>query len=97
VEVIGAGCFYACRPLRSVGSESGSQLRRFERDAFADTSLTEVELPNSISSLNGCAFDRESRKCISFHPCPTNFQFRDEMLEDASGHVLVLYFDSAVS
>jgi hypothetical protein len=42
-------------------------------------------------------FDLKCLKSISFHPGPTNFRVRDEMVEDASGRVLVLYFGSAVS
>jgi hypothetical protein len=72
-------------------------LQRIEANAFISTCLTEVELPNSVRSISGSAFDRELLKSISIHSCPTNFSFRDGMLEEACGRVLVFYFGSAVS
>jgi hypothetical protein len=97
VEVIGRSCFSDCNFLKSLAFESGSQLRRIERDAFTDTVLTDVELPNSIRSISGRAFDHDLLEWISIHSCPTNFRFRDGMLEEASGRVLVIFFGSAVS
>jgi hypothetical protein len=97
VEVIGVSCFCYCDSLKSLAFESGSQLRRIERYAFAGTALTEVELPNSVRVITAGAFDPELLKWISIHSCPTSFRFRDGMLEEACGRVLVAYFGSAVS
>jgi hypothetical protein len=95
--VIGPYCFYNCRSLKSVGFESESHLQRIEAYAFFDTPLTEVELPDSVRFISGRAFGGELLKWISIHSCPTNFRFRDGMLEEASGRVLVRYCGSSVS
>jgi hypothetical protein len=97
VEVIAVSYFFVCLSLEWVGFESGSQLRRIEANAFVSTPLTELELPNSVRSISGRAFNRELLKSISIHSCPTNFRFSDGMLEEASWRMLVFYFGSAAS
>jgi hypothetical protein len=64
--VISAGCFYRCDLLESLRFEAGLNLQRIEKSAFADTLLSEVEFPNSVRFIDGCAFDLQLLESVSF-------------------------------
>ena len=55
VTVIADQCFYNCTSLSYV--ELPSSLNKIEKYAFANTALTEITIPDSVTSIDPTAFD----------------------------------------
>lgn len=55
VTVISDQCFYNCSSLRYV--ELPASLTKIEKYAFANTALTEITIPKSVTSIDPTAFD----------------------------------------
>lgn len=55
VETIGSYAFAGCTNLRHV--TIGNGVTQISRGAFANTALTEIELPDSLTAIDGSAFE----------------------------------------
>jgi hypothetical protein len=51
VEILGEGCFYECKSLRKVTFETGSSLKRIEKEAFSRSGITSIRIPASVEIL----------------------------------------------
>jgi hypothetical protein len=80
VVVLGQGSFYECESLESVTFESGSRLERIEELAFSGSGLRSIEIPGSVSFIDGSAFTDLS--VISVAPDNMRFRVRECFLED---------------
>jgi hypothetical protein len=85
IEVKGAFCFSHSHSPEPLACEAALNLQRIEKNTFDDTSLSEVELPNSVRYISSLAFDGKLLKSVLFYHCPTNLRARGKMLEDTSG------------
>jgi hypothetical protein len=56
IEVIEKNCFSGCRFLHEVTFEFGSQLKRIEERAFAETGLTGILIPRNVEVIGGECF-----------------------------------------
>jgi hypothetical protein len=55
-EILGSGCFFACKSLSSISFESNSRLNRIESCAFLQSSLQSTEIPRNVQFIAGNAF-----------------------------------------
>jgi hypothetical protein len=67
IEILGTGCFSACRVLSSLSFESGSKLSRIEANAFSDClHLRSIVIPQSIQELRKDWASRSSLHEVTF-------------------------------
>jgi hypothetical protein len=97
VEVIADNAFSCSTSLASVEFESGSRLQRIKAHTFADTTLTQILLPNSLRFINGSAFVKLHLTSVSFFPSMTNFNVRQTQIEEIPTRTLIRCFGTTTS
>jgi hypothetical protein len=69
VEVICEYCFFECRSLASVRSDSDAKVSRFENRAFYGSGLTSIHIPSSVEVIcEDCFFGCESLRSVTRDP-----------------------------
>ena len=76
ITVISDQCFYNCTSLSYV--ELPNSLTKIEKFAFANTALTEITIPKSVSSIDSTAFDGCNDLVIYCYTDSAAHQFAEE-------------------
>jgi hypothetical protein len=76
---------------------SGSRLERIEESAFDRSGLKSIEIPGSVTFIDGSAFALLSLNSVSVSPDNIRFRVRDSFLEDFDGSTIYRYFGSCRS
>ncbi len=79
---IGDGAFHYCPQLHAVDLSHITALDTLDRDAFADTSLEEVQLPASLRRLDMSAFDDTNLKKLHLPAGVSSLQVTDLLLTE---------------
>jgi hypothetical protein len=90
--VLGESSFYGCWNLESVSFESGSRLERIEEGTFEFSGLTSIDIPPSLTFIDGSALSGVSLNSVSVSPDHKRFRLRDCFLEDYDGSTICRYF-----
>jgi hypothetical protein len=94
IVVLGKRSFNECKSHESVTFESGSRLERIEESAFSFGGLKSIEIPASVSFIDGSAFAGLSLNSVWVSPENIRFRVRDCFLEDFGGSTICRYFGS---
>jgi hypothetical protein len=77
--------------------ESGSRLERIKEYAFRWSGLKSIEIPGSVTFIDGSVFAGPSLNSVAVSPDNTRFRLRECFLEDFAGSTINRYFGSGRS